>query len=82
MFSKKLLHGYEDILPDDFSIDIFVYALAVKKGFEVSHISVRMKDRENGDSSWNTGLWSRIKQSKKMIDASFRVKDLLSKRSE
>lgn len=79
IFSKELIQGYEELIPYDFSIDIFIYALANRKGYRILHLPVRMKDRENGDSSWNTGIWSRIKQSKKMIDASFCVKNLLDK---
>ena len=73
LFDKHLIDDIDE-LPDDFSIDIYAYVKAVNKGYSVKYIPVELKDRQGGKSSWNTGILSRIKQSKKMIDASIRIK--------
>lgn len=74
LFSCELIKNHMEDIPYDFAIDIYVYALAIKEGYCVKHIPVRMRDRVAGDSSWNTGVISRIKQSKKMMDASINLK--------
>ena len=73
IYNRELL-DYINEYPLDFSIDIYTYALALKKNYNVVHLPIRLKDREKGVSSWNTGFVSRVKQSKKMIDASKEVK--------
>lgn len=77
IFHKDLLKYY-DKFPNDFSVDIFVYALSKKLKYEIYRKKINQKNREFGDSSWNTGFISRIKQSKKMIDGSLKIRrDLL-----
>ena len=73
IFNRELLK-YIDDFPYDYTIDIFVYALAIKKGYEVLFEDVHLKDREGGKSSWNTGFSSRVKQSIKMIKGSKEIK--------
>lgn len=73
IFNKELL-DYIDKFPYDYTIDIFIYGLALKKDYNVVHLPIYLKNREKGVSSWNTGFVSRIKQSKKMIDGSRYVK--------
>ena len=72
IFNKEMLSEI-DKFPFDFSIDIYTYALANKLNYKIKHLPVIIIERENGVSSWNTGLSSRIKQSKKMFDASIKV---------
>lgn len=67
------------IWPKDFSIDIFIYYLAKKEGHTVVHLPVKMRERKQGNSSWNTGLASRIRQSIKMAKASIEIKDKFRK---
>lgn len=69
--NRELLH---DLLEDDFGIDIEVYHMALKKGYKVVHLPVTMHERNAGKSSWNTGLASRIKTSKKMFRAMTKIK--------
>ena len=76
IYNRELLKFIKDY-PYDFSIDIYTYALALKEKYKVVHLPIILKEREKGVSSWNTGLLSRIKQSKKMIDASVIVKKKL-----
>ncbi len=78
MIPRKLLIYYIKRIPYDFSIDVFVYAIAIKHHVKTIHIPVDMKDRRDGISTWNTGFLSRIKQSHKMIRGSIKVKRLLN----
>ena len=73
IFNRDLLR-YIDLFPFDYTIDIFIYALAQKKRYEVKFFDVHLRDRKGGKSSWNTGFISRIKQSFKMIDGSKKIK--------
>ncbi len=75
LFNKSLIKDHIEDIPFDFSIDIYIYALAVNNNYLVNHLPVVMKDREAGDSSWNTGLISRIKLSKKMMSSSIKLKN-------
>ena len=76
IFNKELLN-YIQLFPEDFSIDIFVYALAQKKKYKVIHLPIYLKDRQKGVSSWNVGFSTRIKQSIKMIKGSKQVKKVI-----
>ena len=73
LFSRDMLESFDEF-PDDFSIDIYVYVIALKNGYEIYRKPIHLKEREFGDSSWNTGLKSRVKQSKKMIDGSIAIR--------
>lgn len=76
IFSRELL-DYIDLFPFDYTIDIFIYGLALKKKYNVKHLPIYLKNRERGVSSWNTGFVSRIKQSKKMMNGSVKVRNTL-----
>ena len=76
IFNRELL-DYINLFPYDYTIDIFVYGLALKKNYKIQHLPIYLKSREKGVSSWNTGFASRIKQSKKMINGSRKVKKSL-----
>ncbi len=79
LIPSHILKKYYSSIPIDFSIDIFVYALAVYNNLEVIHLPVKMRDRAAGISSWNTGIIARIKQSQKMIKSSIMVKEEIKK---
>ena len=76
IFNRELL-DYIDLFPFDYTIDIFIYGLALKKKYNVKHLPIYLKNRERGVSSWNTGFVSRIKQSKKMMNGSVKVRNAL-----
>lgn len=76
IFNRELLKFLSDF-PLDFTIDIYVYALAQNKGYKVVHLPISLKNREKGKSSWNNGFISRVKQSKKMMDGSIKVKKMI-----
>jgi len=73
IFSESLIANIEK-LPNDFSIDIFVHVEAIKKGFEIERINVDFNERQEGTSSWDTGIISKLRQSKKVIESSFKIR--------
>lgn len=75
LFSRELLDEVSiDEMANDFSIELYIYAEAVKLGYKVKRFKVRILDREKGYSSWNHGLKSKIKQSKKIFLDSLKIK--------
>ena len=78
IFSKNLLKFINEF-PDDFSIDIYVYAKCKKMKYKIVHLPVVISERENGKSSWNKKWYSRITQSLKMLKASIEIKNKIKK---
>ena len=76
IFNRELLKGRAK-LPKDFTIDIYIYALALNAGYSVVHLPIYLKERGGGKSSWNDGLISRFKMSARMIRGSVDVKKRL-----
>lgn len=75
IFSRELLDFFElDDMPNDFSIELFVYKEAVKNGFQIIRHKVKLLSREKGNSSWNHGVKSKIKQSKTIFNDSIKIK--------
>ena len=72
-FDKSLLVVLERV-PNDFSVELFIYNKAKEHGYKVERLPVHLLKREKGKSSWNTGLMSRVKQSMRIIKASFNIK--------
>lgn len=83
LMSKELLAPHS-LLPNDFSIDIFVYYKACLMKYFIQHVPTVVHKRGGGKSSWNTGLRSRIRTSKKMLISMFHIrkqKNVILKRS-
>ncbi len=74
MFSKL------ERFPNDFSIDIYAYALAQKSHYRVVHLPVRLSARSGGESSWNRGLKTKLRMSRDLAEGSFMVKRELGRR--
>lgn len=75
LFHRDLLKSVRiEDMPDDFSIDIYVHVFAKRLGFVEKRHLVKVMDRENGQSAWNRGLKSRIRQSWKIIMDCFRIR--------
>jgi glycosyltransferase involved in cell wall biosynthesis len=74
VFFDKSLSAILKRVPNDFSIELFIYNKAKEHGYKVERLPVHLLKREKGKSSWNTGLMSRIKQSIRIIKASFNIK--------
>ena len=75
LFHRSLLSKMKEI-PYDFSIETYVYAKAKKAGFSVYRYRVKQHVRKQGQSSWNRGFGSKIRQSKVIM------KDILLIRKE
>ena len=75
MFSRNLLSRLPvDDMPNDFSIDIYLYWKALCFGCSIVRPDIRIEARQGGDSSWNQGLSSRIRQSRRIISDSIQMK--------
>ncbi|ASY22050.1 glycosyltransferase [Candidatus Planktophila versatilis] len=73
IFSSSLLQRLE-FAPDDFTFDLFVYLVAKKNGYKIRRIPVAMQERKHGQSSWNTGICSALKLSRKMFSSARKIK--------
>ncbi len=73
IFSRALVDDIET-LPNDFSIELFVYLQAMKNNFRIKRIPVSLVERNSGSSSWNNGLRSKLKQSKRIFNDSLMIK--------
>jgi hypothetical protein len=74
VFFDRSLLALLDRVPKDFSVELFIYNKAKAHDYKVERLPVHLLKREKGKSSWNTGLMSRIKQSIRIIKASFNIK--------
>ena len=72
LFNRELLDDMKNI-PFGFEIELYAYYKAKKNGYKVTRFPIKMEERANGKSSWNTGFWSRIKQSWRIVKASFKI---------
>lgn len=64
LFHKSLLKHLKDNTPYDFSIETYVYYKAKRAGFHIKRFKISMKRREKGQSSWDKGILSKLRQSK------------------
>lgn len=60
--------------PLDFSFDLYTFYKAKKNNYKIVRIPVLQYDREEGNSSWNTGMSSRLKLIKRTIQFSKNLK--------
>lgn len=75
LFHRSLL-DFTDIgeMPDDFSIELYVYLLAHRHHYRILRHKVKLAGRIQGKSSWNHGLRSKIRQSGRILKDSVRIK--------
>ncbi len=64
--------------PYDFSLDLYTYYMAMKSGLELRRVPVIQQERQEGESSWNTGMASRIKLVKRTLAYSRLLKKQLN----
>lgn len=69
LFHRDLLKTF-DKPPYDFSMDIYCYYQAKRNHYLERRCAVSYKNRENGQSAWNKGFFSRFLQSMRVIRAS------------
>ena len=60
--------------PIDFSLDLYAYYQAKKKGAEIQRIPVRFGPRTFGESHWNTGILSRIRFIRRTLNYSWKLR--------
>lgn len=73
IFPREIFNS--ELIPNDFSIEIFAYQAALNAGLTPVKFKVVVEKREGGKSSWNSGLKSRIKQSKIILRDSIMIKN-------
>ena len=61
LFNRELLKFINNF-PNDFTIDLYVFYIALKKKYIVKRFKVNFLNRKYGVSSWNKGFLSAIKQ--------------------
>lgn len=75
LFSRSLLDEVNiDDMANDFSIELYVYKEAARLGYKVIRFKVKLLSREKGNSSWNHGFKSKIRQSKVIFNDSLKIK--------
>jgi glycosyltransferase involved in cell wall biosynthesis len=72
-FHKSFISNF-DSLPNDFSIDLFVYVLAKKKRLKICKFNVKFEARRIGNSSWNSGLKSILSMSIRTVKFSLKLR--------
>jgi len=73
LFNRSLLECMPQI-PYDFSIETYVYAMAKRGGGDVRRFNVEQQNRKKGQSSWNKGFMSKIRQSKVIMKDISRIR--------
>lgn len=63
--------------PKDFSLDLYLLYMAKKMNLNVIRFPVNFPPRIHGESSWNTGIMSKIKFIKRTINFSLNLKRIL-----
>lgn len=75
LFSRSFLDEVcIDDMANDFSIELYVYKEAERLGYKVIRFKVNLLTREKGNSSWNHGFKSKIKQSKVIFKDSLKIR--------
>jgi len=73
LFRKDFFTSWENP-PEDFSLDLYSYYKAKIQNLKIKRISVMFGKRFSGVSSWNTGLKSRIKFTRRTVSYSLKMK--------
>ena len=73
IFTRSLIDNYNK-MPNDFAVELFTYLSAKKKKFLTKRFDIKINDRKNSVSSWNSGLMSKIKLSVLLIKSSILIK--------
>jgi glycosyltransferase involved in cell wall biosynthesis len=73
LMSKELFEKWLNP-PNDFSLDLYAYYIAKRENNKIYRYKVVQHEREEGKSSWNTGMKSRIKLIKRVLGYSKKLK--------
>ena len=60
--------------PHDFSLDLYAFYMAKKQNLHIIRFNVKFPPRIHGQSSWNTGIQSKLKFIKRTLDFSWELK--------
>lgn len=75
IFHRSLLDYIDvDSMPNDFSIELYIYVMAVRHNYEVVRYKFKLLNREKGASSWSKSITSKVKQAKRIYSDSRHIK--------
>lgn len=74
VFPKKFYDQWKNP-PNDFSLDLYSYYMALNSGLKIKRFPVLFEKRIHGKSSWNTGILAKWKFIKRTINYSIRLKN-------
>lgn len=78
IFSRDLYDLWDELAPDDFSLDLYAYYLAKKSNAQIVRWPVQQSERKAGVSTWNTGMRSRWVVIRRTIAFSRKLKHQLN----
>jgi glycosyltransferase involved in cell wall biosynthesis len=78
LFHKSFFESWVEP-PNDFSLDLFAYFIAKKKGFVIKRFPVLFSERMYGVSSWNISWSNKYKFIKRTLQFSFLLNQRLKK---
>jgi glycosyltransferase involved in cell wall biosynthesis len=73
IFHRSFYEQWENP-PHDFSLDLYAYATAARKGLKIIRFPVLFETRECGVSHWNINLGSKIRFIKRTVNYSLRLR--------
>jgi len=73
LFHREFFETWEDP-PHDFSLDLYAYYLARRRGLRVIRFPVRFPERRHGHSKWNFGFGSRVRFIRRTVAYSISLK--------
>lgn len=73
---SKKMYSEMNHIPNDFSLDLYVYYFAKKNGYRIRRFKVEQQVRQGGQSSWNKGFASRLKGATWVLGWSKKIKEL------
>ena len=76
LFSRRLFEGWT-APPEDFSLDLYAYADALRRGYTVIRRKVTLSRRRHGSSSWNRGLADRLRLAGRMASGILKMRGKL-----
>jgi glycosyltransferase involved in cell wall biosynthesis len=74
IFHKSFFENIKDNCPKDFSLDLYFLYMAKKKKLNIIRFDVMFPDRMFGSSNWNTGIASKWKFIKRIVQSSMKFK--------
>jgi glycosyltransferase involved in cell wall biosynthesis len=80
LMSRSLYSTWQNA-PTDFSLDLYAYYQAKKKGAEIRRIPVHFGPRTFGESHWNTGIVSRARFIRRTLSYSWKLRKNINQSS-